>query len=98
MGNHYVYILASKRYGTLYTGATDNLVRRVYEHRNNLIEGFTGKYGVHALVYYKVFEDRESANQRERQVKEWKRSWKVELVEKVNPQWEDLYEQIVRFV
>ena len=96
MSNHYVYILASKLHGTLYAGATDDLVRRVYEHRNNLIEGFTSKYGIHTLVYYEICENRESANQRERQIKEWKRQWKIELIEKANPYWEDLYEQIIR--
>lgn len=96
MSNYYVYILASKRYGTLYKGATDDLIRRVYEYRNNLIEGFTSKYGVHTLVYYDVCDNRESANQRERQIKEWKRRWKIELIENANPQWENLYEQVVR--
>jgi len=97
MSNHYVYILASKPHGTLYTGATDDLARRVYEHRNDLIEGFTRKYGVHTLVYYEICENRESANQRERQIKEWKRQWKIDLIEKANPYWEDLYQQIVRY-
>ena len=85
MNNHYVYIMASQRNGTLYVGATDNLLRRVCEHKHDLIEGFTKKYDVHALVYFEECTDRESVNKRERQIKEWHRSWKIKLIEKTNP-------------
>ncbi|HZY10975.1 MAG TPA: GIY-YIG nuclease family protein [Bacteroidota bacterium] len=86
----FVYILASKRNGTLYIGITNNLERRMYEHRNNLVSGFTKRYNVHMLVYYEVFEDPSAAIQREKQLKWWKRSWKLELIEKHNPNWIDL--------
>jgi putative endonuclease len=87
---YYVYILASKRNGTLYIGVTNNLERRLYEHRNNLIEGFTNKYNVHHLVYYEDVNDIQTALQREKQLKKWTRKWKLELIEKVNPEWCDL--------
>ena len=89
---YYVYILASKRNGTLYIGVTNDLERRLYEHRNNLIEGFTNKYNVHHLVYYEDVNDIQSALQREKQLKRWTRKWKIELIEKVNPEWRDLAE------
>ena len=89
-----VYILASKRNGTLYVGVTSDLVKRVWEHRNNLLEGFTKRYGVHDLVWYEMHEDMESAIQREKRLKEWKRKWKLQLIERTNPKWEDLYERI----
>lgn len=92
----YVYILASHRNGTLYTGFTNNLIHRVYTHQNNIVEGFTKKYGVHRLVYYEVFEDKEEAVKREKQLKKWHRKWKLELIEKMNPNWEDLYHKINR--
>jgi putative endonuclease len=91
---YYVYILASKRNGTLYIGVTNNLFRRVYEHKNDSIQGFTKKYGVHMLVYYEDTDNIESALQREKQLKTWKRRWKLELIEKVNPEWKDLWEEI----
>ena len=91
---YYVYILANKRNGTLYTGVTNNLVRRVYEHKNNLIQGFTKKYGVHMLVYYDYTSDIESALTREKQLKTWKRKWKLALIEAFNPEWKDLWEDI----
>ena len=92
MGKQYcVYILASKKNGTLYIGVTNNLLRRVYEHRNNSIDGFTRKYGVHRLVYYETTDDIESAITREKQLKKWKRDWKIEMIEKCNPEWDDLY-------
>ena len=87
---YYVYILSSKRNGTLYIGVTNNLERRLYEHRNNLIEGFTNKYNVHHLVYFEDVNDIQSALQREKQLKRWTRKWKLELIEKVNPEWRDL--------
>jgi putative endonuclease len=90
-----VYILASKRNGTLYTGVTSHVVKRVWEHKSDLVEGFTKRYGVHSLVWYEVHETMESAITREKQIKEWKRRWKLELIEKSNPEWRDLYEDII---
>ena len=90
----YVYILASKRNSTLYTGITSNLIKRVWQHKNNIIEGFTQKYNVKMLVYYEVHENAESAITREKRIKKWQRAWKLQLIEKMNPQWKDLYEQI----
>jgi len=93
--HHYlVYILASRRNGTLYTGVTNNLVRRGWQHRNGLIEGFTKKYGVHRLVWFEVHEDIYSAIRREKQIKKWYRAWKIEMIEKGNPEWEDLYDRL----
>ncbi len=92
MKTYYVYISASKRNGTLYIGVTNDLLRRVYEHKNNLIEGFTSKYQVHQLVYYETTSEVTAALRREKQLKKWKRAWKIELIEKNNPQWIDLYE------
>ena len=92
---YYVYILASKRNGTLYIGVTNDLERRLYEHRNNLIEGFTNKYNVHHLVYYEDVNDIQSALLREKQLKRWTRKWKIELIEKVNPEWLDLAEDFI---
>jgi putative endonuclease len=94
MKNFYVYILCSKRNGTLYIGVTSDLVKRVYEHKNNLIDGFTKKYKVHRLVWYEIHESAESAITREKQLKKWKRVWKLKLIEKNNPKWIDLYEDI----
>ena len=90
----YVYILASKRNGTLYTGSTDDLGKRVWEHKEKIIKGFTSKYGVDRLVWFEPHDTREDAFARERQIKEWKRAWKLELIEKENPEWDDLYETI----
>ena len=90
-----VYILASHKNGTLYTGVTSNLIQCVYQHKNNLIEGFTKKYGVHSLVYYELHENILSAITREKQIKKWKRQWKIELIEKNNPNWKDLYYELV---
>ena len=90
-----VYILASKRNGTLYIGATSDVVKRIWEHKNNLVKGFTARYSVHQLVWYEIHESMESAIQREKRLKEWKRDWKMELIEKTNPDWQDLYYTIV---
>ncbi len=90
MRNYYVYILANKRNGTLYIGVTNNLERRVYQHKQNLIQGFTKKYNVHHLVYYEATSDINAALQREKQLKKWDRKWKLELIEKNNPDWKDL--------
>ena len=89
-----VYILASRRNGTLYIGATSNLVERVWQHKNDLVEGFTKKYGVHVLVWYEVHETMRSAVARERALKEWKRVWKLRLIEGANPKWEDFYHSL----
>jgi len=90
-----VYIVASKRNGTLYTGVTSDLVKRVYEHKNGLADGFTKKYDVHRLVYFEMHEDMNAAIAREKQIKKWNRAWKLELIEKGNPAWKDLYDDIV---
>ncbi len=92
---YYVYILASKEYGTLYIGVTDNLIRRVYEHRNNLVDGFSKKYNVHKLVYYEQFQEIANAILREKQMKKWNRNWKIQLIEVINPKWKDLYSEII---
>jgi len=89
---YYVYILASKPNGTLYIGITNNLVRRVYEHRKGLAEGFTKRHGVKSLVYYESYDDIERALQREKNMKHWSRAWKTELIEHENPQWIDLWD------
>jgi putative endonuclease len=96
MKNFYVYILCSKQNGTLYTGVTSNLVKRVYEHKNNLADGFTKKYFVHLLVWHEAHQTAESAITREKQIKAWKRSWKLRLIEENNPGWHDLYESICK--
>ena len=90
---YYVYILASKRNGTLYTGVTNNLERRIYEHKNNLIEGFTKRYNVHKLVYYEETNDINDALLFEKKIKKWNRVWKIRLIEKENPHWKDIAEQ-----
>ncbi len=89
-----VYLLASKRNGTLYVGVTSDLVKRVWEHKNHLVDGFTKRYGVDRLVWYEVHETMESAIGREKAIKEWKRAWKLKLIEEVNPDWKDLYASI----
>jgi len=90
-----VYILASRRNGTLYTGVTSDLVKRVHEHKNGLADGFTKKYNVHHLVYFEPHEDMNAAITREKQIKKWNRAWKLELIEEGNPEWKDLYDEIV---
>jgi putative endonuclease len=90
-----VYILASKKNGTLYIGVTANLVKRVWEHKNNLIAGFTRRYGVHQLVWYELHETLESAITREKRLKNWKRKWKIDLIKSSNPNWQDLYKMIL---
>lgn len=89
-----VYILASKRNGTLYVGVTSDLVRRVWQHRNDELDGFTKKYRVHQLVYFELFADMSSAIAREKAIKKWRRAWKLELIEKENAGWEDLWDSI----
>ena len=92
--SYYVYILASRIGGRLYIGVTNDLVRRVYEHKSGAAEGFTKDYGVDRLVYFECFEDIEAAIHREKRLKKWTRAWKVALIEKDNPNWIDLYPQI----
>ncbi len=91
-----IYILASKPRGTLYIGVTWNLVKRVWEHKNDQVEGFSKRYGVHDLVWYELHNEMRSAIEREKRLKSWKRLWKIELIEGLNPQWEDLYPKILR--
>jgi len=90
-----VYILSSQRNGTLYIGVTSDLIRRVWEHKNNLVEGFTKKYGVHQLVYFEFHDDMVSAITREKQIKKWNRDWKLRLIEEQNPDWKDLSEGLL---
>ncbi len=90
-----VYILASQRNGTLYTGVTSDLIKRIWEHKNDLADGFTKQYRVHNLVWYELHADIISAIEREKNIKEWKRKWKLNLIEKTNPDWQDLYDDIV---
>lgn len=92
---YYVYIMANKRYGTLYTGITNDLIRRVYEHKKNLVEGFTKKYNVHILVYFECIGDVNEAIRREKCIKSWKRTWKINLIENSNYNWDDLYNRIL---
>ncbi len=93
--NPYVYLLASRRNGTLYIGVTSNLIKRIWEHKNNVVEGFTKRYRVHALVWYELHSTMESAISREKAMKEWKRRWKLDLIERENPQWNDLYKDLI---
>ena len=93
---YYVYILASRIGGTLYVGVTNDLVRRVFEHRSDGVDGFTKQYGVHNLVYFEQFDDIENAIRREKRVKKWNRKWKIRLIEELNPNWTDLYPNIAR--
>jgi len=90
-----VYILASKRNGTLYTGVTSDLIKRVWEHKTDTAPGFTKRYGVHVLVYFEPHVTMDSAIVREKQIKKWNRSWKVELIEQRNPEWKDLWHDLV---
>ena len=93
---YYVYIMASKQDGMLYIGVTSDLIKRVYEHKNDLVVGFTNKYHIHNLVYFEQTEDINSAISREKQLKKWNRTWKIELIEKNNPKWWDLYCDLIK--
>jgi len=93
--NYYVYIMTNKYNTVLYTGVTNDLVRRVYEHKNKLVEGFTAKYNLTKLVYYEIYNDVKEAINREKQIKGWKREKKEDLIKEFNPMWKDLYEEIV---
>jgi len=90
-----VYILASRRNGTLYVGVTSNLAKRIWEHKSDVVKGFTERYRVHTLVWFEQRDTMESAIAREKAIKEWKRRWKLELIERRNPEWRDLYAEIV---
>ena len=91
---YYVCIMANDRYGTLYLGVTSDLVKRAWEHKEGFVEGFTKKYSVKNLVWFEVHEDVNAAITREKQIKKWNRDWKVNLIQQMNPQWNDLYAQI----
>ena len=90
-----VYILSSQRNGTLYTGVTSDLIKRIWEHRSNVVEGFTKRYSVHLLVYFELHGDMVSAITREKQIKKWNRVWKIQLIESKNAEWRDLWEEIL---
>ena len=92
----YMYILASGKHGTLYIGVTNNVVRRVYEHRQRAVPSFTSRYGVTKLVYFEIYDDPESAIAREKKIKRWRRDWKIRLIEENNPDWVDLFDGIAR--
>lgn len=94
MATYHVYILASRKNGTLYVGVTNDLIRRVYEHKHDLAPGFTAKYRVHKLVYFEATDSVRAAIQREKNLKHWPRDWKISLIEKQNPDWRDLYDSI----
>jgi putative endonuclease len=89
--SYYVYLLASKRHGTLYLGMTNDIVRRGYEHRSKAVQGFTKRYGVDKLVWFEIYDDAISAITREKEMKKWRRAWKIRLIEENNPDWVDLY-------
>jgi putative endonuclease len=91
---YYVYILASRKDGAMYIGVTNDIVRRIYEHRTKAIPGFTAKYNITRLVWFEIYDDPVSAISREKELKKWKRAWKIQLIESQNPRWDDLYESI----
>ncbi len=90
-----VYLVASRRNGTWYVGVTSDLIKRVWQHKNQVVPGFTRRYSVHTLVWYEVHETMESAIRREKAIKGWKRAWKIELIEQANPAWHDLYADLL---
>jgi putative endonuclease len=90
-----VYLLASKRNGTLYVGVTSDLIQRVWQHKNDAVDGFTKRYRVHTLVWFEAHDTMQTAITREKAIKEWKRAWKIELIQKMNPEWRDLYEDLL---
>ena len=92
---YFVYILASRKYGTLYIGIINNLLRRIYEHKSGYVKGFSKKYKTEMLVYFEIHRDIKEAIHREKQMKKWKRKWKINLIEKENPEWHDLYKHII---
>jgi putative endonuclease len=93
---YYVYLLASRKHGTLYLGVTRDLIRRVYQHRTKAAPGFTSKYGVGLLVWFEIYDDPASAITREKEIKKWRRDWKIALIEETNPHWTDLYNSIAK--
>jgi putative endonuclease len=98
MNHYYVYILTNKKYGTLYIGFTDNLKRRIKEHKNKSYEGFTAKYNLDKLMYYEILLSADEAKRREQQLKKWNRQWKIELIEKNNPEWNDLSHNLGKYL
>jgi putative endonuclease len=92
---YYVYLLASRKNGTLYLGVTRDLVRRVYEHKNKIVPGFTARYDVERLLWFECYDDPSRAIEREKEIKKWRRAWKVVLIEKANPEWRDIYPEII---
>lgn len=94
MSYHYVYMVTSKRNGTLYIGVTTDLKRRIWQHKNKAVEGFTSRYNVDRLVWFETYDDYWEAAQRERRMKKWNRDWKIELIEGSNPEWNDLYDRL----
>ncbi len=95
MKKFYVYIMSSGKNGTLYIGVTSDLTKRVWQHKNKIFEGFTEKYDIIDLVHYEVYDDAENAIKREKRLKHWIRSWKIDLIQKQNPEWKDLYDSII---
>ena len=95
MKTYYVYILCSRRNGTLYIGMTSDLIKRVYEHKNNMVDGFTKSHGVHSLAWYETHETPDAAILREKQIKKWERKWKLRIIEEKNPEWKDLYNDLL---
>ncbi len=93
---YYVYLLASSKHGTLYVGVTRDLIRRVYQHRTKATPGFTKRYGVSLLVWFEIYDDPTSAITREKEIKKWRRDWKIALIEETNPNWTDLYPSITK--
>ena len=93
---YYVYLTASRKHGTLYLGVTNDLIRRIYEHKSKAISGFTSRYNVVRLVWYEVYDDPTNAIAREKDIKKWRRNWKIRLIEEDNPDWNDLYSSITR--
>jgi putative endonuclease len=93
---YYVYLMATRKHGTLYVGVTNDLVRRGYQHRTNAVQSFTSRYHVHQLVWFETYDDPLTAIAREKEIKKWRREWKINLIERTNPDWADLYESIAR--
>jgi putative endonuclease len=91
----FVYILANRKHGTLYIGVTSDLIKRTYQHKSNAVRGFTERYDIHMLVYFEIFDDPTSAIMREKQLKKWKREWKIQLIENKNPEWVDLSNTLI---
>ncbi|MDD3775443.1 MAG: GIY-YIG nuclease family protein [Sulfurovaceae bacterium] len=95
MKNGYIYIMTNKPKGTLYIGVTSDLAKRIYQYKNNILDGFTSAYNLKTLVYYEIFDDMQNAIFREKQLKNWHRGWKINLIESINPNWNDLYRDII---